>query len=200
MTSTVLGIDPSLRATGYVVAAVGEWVGAPGRTTMRPIEGGWIPTKPSANKKQMYAADDDTACARAVVEGLGNVIINHTPAAVFVEAPSGSQSYRGATGNGIVMGLLAALSWFHTEIPFVWINALTVKVELLGKRSGSKEEIANEVFFGMGGMGRIIYKDDGASDAPNFPKKGQEAIIDAAAVLLAAQSTDVYKLLASGGS
>ncbi len=184
---SVLGIDPSFRATGVVTAVIDD-SGNP-----MPICVDWIPTKRSPDRKRMYAADDDIMAAQTIVDRLSILITEANPSAIFVETPGGSQSSSGARANGIVLGILAALSHRYDVIPFVWVNAAEVKKGLLGTHSGTKQEIEAAVVAVAPDVYTVM------KECKVTQKKGREAVIDALATIIAAMETDIYKLLARGG-
>lgn len=127
----ILGIDPSLTATGYAVIAVD--------TTTKQIvcvrEVGLIETAPT-KVKSVRKSSDDLSRARTIIEGLRSVIATHSIKVGTSEIPSGGQSANAAKAFGIVIGMLASL-----EIPLIEVTPTEVKLATCGNKIADKEDI-----------------------------------------------------------
>lgn len=131
----ILGIDPSLRNTGFARVVVDVETGAVAR-----VERLRLVSTASQDKGVVRRSSDDLRRAQMLREAL------HQEAAgchmAIVEMPSGSQSARGAKGEGICIGVLASC-----PIPMIEVSEAEVKLATVGRRTATKEDMMN---FAMG--------------------------------------------------
>ena len=127
----MLGLDPSLTHTGYVVVEVHAGT----RQIVRTLEMGTIVTAPSKNKK-VRKSSDALERARLVKNTIGDVISEHGIKIASSEVPSGAQSANACYAFGIVVGLLASL-----PIPIIEVSPREVKMATAGTATADKEDI-----------------------------------------------------------
>lgn len=143
-----------------------------------------VETAKADEKLNLYVAVDDAQRAALLYKGIMEELRESRPVLVAVELPSGSQSAVSAKAGGIATGVIASIREALPEVSFLWLRENQIKLSLLGKRSGSKEEIAKVV------LARIP---DLAEHLAEIPKTKREHITDAAAVVLAAEGADVWR-------
>lgn len=130
----VVGFDPSLTATGWVICDVDV-------TTSRPkivdiIELGLSETSPAPKKSKVRVSSDNVARARKQRACMVAAIETHGARIACSEVPSGAQSAKAALAFGVVIGLLAAL-----PVPMVEVTPLQVKDAACGNKYADKEDI-----------------------------------------------------------
>lgn len=130
-TITLLGLDPSLTNTGYVVAVIDCQT----RTIQQVIEHGTIVTAPSKNKK-VRKSSDALERARSIAKTLQGVIAKHGIKIASSEIPSGAQSASACYAFGISVGLLASL-----PVPIIEVSPREVKLATAGTATADKEDI-----------------------------------------------------------
>lgn len=201
MTKTVrvLGLDPSLTATGWVVCDVDI-------STSRPkivdiIELGLTETAPSKlkGKDKVRVSSDNVARARKQRSCMVDAIALHRVQIACSEVPSGAQSAKAALAFGIVIGLLAAL-----PVPMVEVNPLQVKMAAVGDKYADKPEImrwALNMTLSLGGFSSWSFSkksnDFEVDHEGKFLIRKMEHQADAVAVVQAAIATPEFKQIAS---
>lgn len=178
MNSTIVGIDLGFRNTGLVHAA-------PTHTPIgyRILGHACVSTEKEAGKKGLFVAVDDVQQCQRLFAGVMDFITASDPGALVIELPTaGAKGARANRAMGIVTGMIGAIS-AATGLPSVWISPTDGKVAMCRKKTASKDEMMDAA--------RALWPDAG------WPAtKGKfEHIADAAAALLAAKESDVYKLL-----
>lgn len=144
----VIGLDPSLTATGWVIADVDV-------STSRPkivdiIEMGLSETSPAPKKSKVRVSSDNLARARKQRACMMLAIDTHKVQIACSEIPSGAQSAKAALAFGIVIGLIAAL-----PVPMVEVTPFQVKDAACGNKYADKEDImrwALEMTRKLGGL------------------------------------------------
>jgi len=124
----VLGVDTSLRSTGYgVVESVGS--------SLRPVTYGCIRTKP---------AWPHSACLLALQEQLGDVIRETRPQEVSIEGAFYCRNVRTAMTLGEARGVAIAACAAH-GLPVYEYAPRRVKMALVGVGSAEKEQVMKMV-------------------------------------------------------
>ncbi len=128
VTTRVLGIDTSLRCTGYgVVESTG------GR--MRAVTYGCLRTKP---------AWLHTACLRCIRDGLSEVIETTQPTAASIEGAFFARNIRTAMTLGEARGVAIVTCAAH-DIPVYEFAPRRVKLALTGRGGAEKEQVMSMV-------------------------------------------------------
>lgn len=176
--NTIVGIDLSFRNTGLVVAR-------PVHTALgyEIIDLCNVRTHKADKKKALFVAQDDVTECQKLYEGVSQAIASWNPTAAVVELPTaGAKGARANRCMGMATGMVAALA-ASTGLPFIWVQPDDSKIEMCGKRTASKEEMIRQA-------------------KKNWPKAPwptsdaqAEHVADAAAALLVARRSDVYKLI-----
>ena len=175
----IVGLDLGFRHTGLVVAE-------PDHSPAGYHLINWAcfhTSNEGAKKHGLYVAVDDIQECKRIYRGVIDVINDVKATALVAETPSGgAKGARAARAMGIVTGVVAAISE-QAGIPSVWVQPHQSKMQVGGKKNASKEEMEEAVF--------KIWPDF------KWPKleKELEHVCDAAAALVVAKSSDVYKYL-----
>jgi Holliday junction resolvasome RuvABC endonuclease subunit len=127
----LLGIDPSLTATGWSVIEVDTDT----RQIVRVRAVGLIETAPT-KIKSVRKSSDALERARKIRTELLAVIAQHNIKLAASEVPSGAQSASACYAFGIVVGLLAAL-----PVPLIEVTPTEVKLATCGNKIADKEDI-----------------------------------------------------------
>lgn len=127
----LLGLDPSLTATGIAVISVDTV--SHSIVEVKHID--LVETAPT-KQKSVRKSSDDLARARAIIERIRAVIAQYDIKVGTSEVPSGAQSANAAKAFGIVIGMLASLS-----IPLIEVTPTEVKLATCGNKIADKEDI-----------------------------------------------------------
>jgi Holliday junction resolvasome RuvABC endonuclease subunit len=127
----IIGIDPSLTATGWCIASIDTET----RKIVRILEIGLIETAPEKGK-QVRKSSSNLARARTINQKLNERIREHGVKVGASEVPSGAQSASAALAFGIVTGLLAGL-----PIPLIEVSPTEVKVASCNSKIADKEDM-----------------------------------------------------------
>jgi Holliday junction resolvasome RuvABC endonuclease subunit len=127
----ILGIDPSLTATGWSVIAVNTDT----RQIERVLAVGLIETAPT-KIKSVRKSSDALERARKIRNEILAVIAQHNIKLAAGEVPSGAQSASACYAFGISVGLLAAL-----PVPLIEVTPTEVKLATCGNKIADKEDI-----------------------------------------------------------
>lgn len=92
-----------------------------------------LKTEKSKNK-QVRASSDNLVRAQSIANELRPLL--NDCAVVFLEVPSGGQSYSAVLGFGIVIGLYASLT-----APVVEVSPIETKLAAVGTKTASKQEM-----------------------------------------------------------
>lgn len=143
---TMMGIDPSLTATGWTIAQVDTET----CKIVSIVELGLIETAPTKNK-QVRKSSDTLARARTIAQKLNERMRFHGVKVGVSEVPSGAQSASASHAFGICVGILASV-----PIPLIEVSPTEVKVAATGSKIADKEDMvrwaltvpgAEEAFF-----------------------------------------------------
>lgn len=124
----VLGLDPSLSNWGFASADLDTDTLEVSNIKLRLVE--TSPTK----VKQTRKSTDDLRRAQELYRAISEESDDFT--ICFAEVPHGSQSARAMASYGICIGLLSAVE----SMSFVQLSERDLKMETLGRASGTKEE------------------------------------------------------------
>jgi len=124
----VAGLDGSLRNFGVVKGYYDTESQELGIADMHLIQ-----TEKSKNK-QVRASSDNLARAQQIATSLQDLL--QDVAVVFLEVPSGGQSYAAVLGFGITIGLYAGLT-----VPVVEVSPSETKLAAVGTKTASKQEM-----------------------------------------------------------
>lgn len=127
----ILGIDPSLTATGWSV----HEINTDSRQIERVVTVGVIETAPT-KIKSVRKSSDALERSRKIRNELLAVIAQHNIKLAASEVPSGAQSASACYAFGIVVGLLAAL-----PVPLIEVTPTEVKLATCGNKIADKEDI-----------------------------------------------------------
>lgn len=174
----IVGVDLGFRNTGLVAAApehsdVGYSID---KFTC-------IKTERAGKKKAIFVAQDDVQQCQNLFTGVMEFIRQVDPTALAVELPTaGAKGARANRGMGIATGMAASVAAV-TGLPVIWIYPEDSKKLVGGKKNASKDDMMNAV--------RNTWPQ------VEWPKaKNQfEHIADAAAALLVARCSDIYKFM-----
>ena len=130
-TLQVVGLDPSLRNWGISKGVLDLATGKIHITEVAVVN----PVLPTGKQVRQNSLDLESAkqlCAntKAAVDGAQ---------AIFVEVPIGSQSARAMASYGICVGVLGSLR--ALGIPFFEVTPNEVKLNTVGKKTASKQEM-----------------------------------------------------------
>lgn len=173
-----VGIDLGFRHSGMVAAA-------PTHTQLGYEVLGFdcVVTKKESKKKSLYVAEDDVSQSMLLYRGIRAFLQKWDPTFIAVELPSaGAKGARANRGMGIATGIIAAIAE-ETGLPSVWVVPTDSKVAMCGTKTASKEDMQDKA--------RELWPQvQWSTAADQF-----EHIADAAAALLVARGSAVYKLL-----
>jgi len=124
----VAGLDGSLRNFGIVKGHYDTDNQTFIVTAMHLVQ-----TEKSKNK-QVRASSDNLARAQQIATNLQDLL--RDTAVVFLEVPSGGQSYAAVLGFGITIGLYASLT-----VPVVEVSPSETKLAAVGTKTASKQEM-----------------------------------------------------------
>lgn len=176
----IVGMDPSYTHFGLVAVDLASWW---------PVGIHTIETSKSDKKLGLRVADDDTRRLEILLAGLDAFLTAFPPAAICCETPSsGAQSADALKGLAYAKALAVAAKVFH-KAPTVWLLPGEVKERVGGSLTAAKSELA--------GLVRAVRAVDGRiwADAPwDATKARSEHQYDAAASILAAQTTDLFQM------
>lgn len=127
----ILGLDPSLAATGWAVLEVD----CNNCSVTSVLDMGTITSAPSKVKK-VRKSSDKLARSRAIAKRLDQVIKEYDIKVATSEIPSGAKSASAAFAFGIVTGLVASL-----PIPVIEVTPTEVKLAACGNKIADKEDI-----------------------------------------------------------
>lgn len=131
----IMGIDPSLTATGVVVVRVDPATAAIAELIHMEI----LDTAPAGKEamKGVRKSSDDIARARIVSKGLDRLIDEYRPRIVCSELPAwGGKQARATFMFGIVYGIIAGI-----RVPLIEIAPLETKTAATGDKAASKGDM-----------------------------------------------------------
>lgn len=127
----VLGLDPSMRNWGAVACELfkGHLTVLETHITVTTSK------KPKKLKQSLKDLDDATKLYQAMVKSFEWADV------ICVELPHGAQNARGALGNGVCYGVLAALSDVNPNIVYISANDLKAVVRADKEHKPSKQDV-----------------------------------------------------------
>lgn len=134
MAPNILGLDPSFSATGYVIITGSK-------KSAKIVEAGWIPTM---RDKGISVTFDDIGRIYQIVLELNALVTRYSPYLICTEVPLGSQSASAAKSLAIAKGIVATVCALR-NITSRFINPLSVKLAVCGKRKAEKWEVIEAV-------------------------------------------------------
>ncbi len=192
----IMGIDPSLTATGWCIAAVDTDT----RKIVDVLEIGLVETAPTKGK-QVRKSSDTLARARSIVDTLNKRMRAHAVKIGCSEVPSGAQSASASHAFGIVVGILASL-----PIPLIEVNPTEVKLASAGSKIADKEDIVNWALQQPGAMAAFANSENDVTSprandweiqiGKRWVGKKAEHPADAVAAVQAALNTEQFRQLA----
>lgn len=178
----ILGLDPGIANTGVAIFEFHDSLRVSGALL--------IETTPRLFSKSMYVSDDSFIRARLFSKELLGVIGRYLPDLICMEGFSPLRSASVSSKNAMIYGVVASLSDCK-DIPVCLLSPKAVRDAIFGS-DVSRKEITKDVI-----------KEKVCQIFPDFvsfisvhKKAKHEHLCDAAAVVIAAQQTDYFKLLA----
>lgn len=174
----VAGLDGSLRNFG---GAIMSFDTDDPKGTLK-VENLFLAKTTNSKNKQVRASSDNLARAQSIREVVHPAL--EGCAAVFVEVPSGGQSYAAVLGFGIVIGLYASL-----PIDPIEVSPSETKLAAVGTKSASKEEIIDWAVEKFPDAEWLLTKRKGQM----VPIKDNEHLADSVAIVHAGIDTPSFK-------
>lgn len=163
----ILGIDPSLAATGIAV------IDTAGHVVVHSM---CIQTKP--NKRMALKSEANFDRAIQIAQELCTIIEDWNPAVVCMELPAGSQSAVAASALSLAKGVVAGVLATH-GLAYATVTPTELKKKVAGSNTASKEDVQNGAF--------SVY----ALDPMPTTKVAREAIGDAVGACVACRNNPV---------
>ena len=175
MSAQALVVDMSYTATGWVVARLGAG-------TPEPIIGqGFITTEPLKNARSKV--ESDVLRCVSIMDELGCMASRYDVSLLIVEQPLGREGYYYGKTVGVCCGVVAALRHF-ADLAWLPITPYEGKRAVTGRKNASKEAV-QEIVVGWW------------PEAATW--EGYEHCCDALAALVAARTSDLYRMAAQAG-
>jgi len=135
--SYALALDMTLRNTGWTVFQHenGVWF---------PEAGGCIRTKNEKATRKLFQMEEDIRAATEVRRGLLDLTDEWNPVMMVVERLDGTQTSTQARTFGLVEATFMGV-FEETDIPYRLISATDAKVHMTGKKTATKNEMAQAV-------------------------------------------------------
>lgn len=189
----VLGIDPSLRATGWCRAVFVE--GKP----VRFLDAGCLKTEPRKDVMQESADFQDAKFIASEISKL--LVVDGAPraAAMCIETPGGHSSKRAERAFGTLWGILATLSHI-TAVPVLHLPPKKIKVAVTHDRH-AKKSVVEKVLRESGCVEQeLLDRIDGIVDGAVVRKEKankdhREAMFDAMAVVYAMRNSKALDMV-----
>jgi len=180
-----LSLDPGLLNCGYCVGSYQQ--GVIGRPEVNVIKGGCLHQPKAPKKRNIKSAADDFDRSAKLTQKLWNLVETWEPMVMCMESMSlpRNSSTAGKLGRGYgAIAAVAALS--NTAV--ISVSPQEVKESLLGRRSGTKSDIAGALLkiYGTDTMENVL--------GSGVTKELFEHPVDALAVLHASIDTALFKL------
>lgn len=171
--------DPSLRNWGLVKAEIDL-----SSMEIRILDLKLIQTEKESSKMVRVASDDLRRCQTILRERLA---WHKGCSFAFCEIPSGSQSARGAKGEGMCLGLLAA-----SAVPVIQVQQNETK--LVVRKNASKDEM---IEWAYGAFPALPWITHASAKRPGKLTDANEHLADAVAVLHAGVRLDSFRTATS---
>lgn len=181
----VLGLDISMTATGWAIAALKDG-------ELRLLRCGVITTEKNKSKEKVSSTIDSIRRSHSIYVELGKVLSSELGLQVdlvCMEAMSWPRNAASAIKMAMAWGAIAPLL---AERPLIEVGPVAIKLVASGKKSASKEEVASGVRALMPKATQKVLKEF-------VPKASlQEHCWDALGSILASTKTEKWKLLQAG--
>ena len=180
----ILSVDPGFSSVGWALGSINTGGG------IDYLGGGVIRTKKSSAK--VLVCDDNAVRAREIVAGIMGVFetIGAHPSklkAIVSEAQSWPRNASVSAKVGMCWGIMCTFSQV-CEIPLVQVSPQNLKKSLTGRKSASKQDVAEAV--------ADVWPKIQA-DANMYPATQREHIYDAAAALIASKQSPAINAMLS---
>jgi len=175
----VLGVDPGFAAFGWALYVF------EGRTAQLHRMG-VIRTEKDSKKSNVLATEDNLVRARRISRALREILDLYPIRVVASESMSFPRSSSVAAKVALAWGILATLTEAR-DLPLVQASPQKVKKLCVGSAAVSKIDIQNYV--------TALYPQPSAAFVAEHPKGMHEHGFDAAAVVLACQDSEVFRLV-----
>lgn len=174
-----LGADPGFASFGWAIFALA------GRDAQL-VRMGVIRTEKSSKKTNVLATEDNLVRARFVSRELLGLLDLYQVRVIASESMSFPRNSSAAAKVAMSWGVLATLTEIR-DLPLVQASPQKVKKLCVGVRAVSKIDIQNHV--------TALYPQPSAAFVASHPKTMHEHGFDAAAVVLACQDSEVFRLV-----
>jgi hypothetical protein len=125
---TVGAFDPAMSNLGYAMALID-----PVSLSIKPFMIGLVVTENEAGK-QVRKNSDDLRRAMMIFNAMAK--IENESDILMSEIPTGTQSARGAMGNGMMLGCLSGL-----KKPLIQVQPTETKIHAVGRKTATKDEM-----------------------------------------------------------
>jgi crossover junction endodeoxyribonuclease RuvC len=129
----VMGVDTAIANVGWCVARMTS-------TALAPVAMGVIRTQPNAKKLGIRVGDDDWARSKTIAHALREVVKQHRPHILAVEAWSPPRNAAAVGKIGRVFGVLVDMS-LTDDLPVLHATPQEIKKAVTGKASAEKGEV-----------------------------------------------------------
>lgn len=172
----ITGMDPAFRNWGSVQA---DYLN--GSLSLRSLE--LMSTKKSLDKKIKRSVDDLNS-ARILYDFYQSELLETD--ILITELPTGSQSATAAKAYGVAIGILST-----TSVPYVGVSPMDVKLNSVGHKNASKDEMIDWAIDLYPDLNWKTYKRNGKI----LYSKANEHLADAIAVIHAGIATEEFQKL-----
>lgn len=184
----VLGVDPSLRHTGWALV---ELVDDRSPWMWRVHAMGAVATKKSPKKRAVRVADDDHRCVEEIVRGLLSATEAEQPriVAVCAEASGGHKGQRAAKLAALASAAVNTLAvvW---GVPFLQATPVDIKIATAGLATASKDEVRDALLDDPG----VAFAWAPEELLASLPKKLWEHAFDAVGAVLACEPSQAIQM------
>ncbi|MFK6443190.1 hypothetical protein Q4133_12780 [Acinetobacter baumannii] len=180
-----IGIDPSLRNFGLVVAEID----ISNDDYPFEIKDMMLAQTESSKetKKTVRKNSDDLRRAKILHGGMMHMINKHKVTFAFVEIPTGSQTARAMSSYGICIGILSAC-----PVPMIQLTPFEVKLAGTGIKTATKHEMIEAAFTEHPEAKWLMHKRNGEM----VLKESNEHLADATFAIKAGINTDEFRFSA----
>ena len=176
----LIGLDPSLTHFGMVAIRLEDWW---------PVAMQTVKTEKSSRKLGLRVADDDTRRLEILLHALREFLVTHPPALICCETPLGGALDANALKALSYAKCMVVAAKVLLDVPTVWLLPGEVKENVAGQLTSSKADVAHVVRSARSREGQLW-----AEAAWGHTKEMSEHQFDAAAAVLAARDTDLFRL------
>lgn len=180
-----IGIDPSLRNFGLVVAEIDisteDYSFQIKEMLLAKSEGD------KTSKKTVRKNSDELRRAKVLYDAMISMIKKHNAAFAFVEVPVGSQSARAMASYGVCIGVLASC-----PIPMIQLTPTEVKLAGTSIKTATKQEMIEAAVIDHPEAKWLSYKRNGELQL----SENNEHLADATFAIKAGMNTDEFRIAA----